>query len=284
MTILEDIAAAGGAGGLPWWLPLAAVAWAVHMVVYHGLALAMEWCDRTGRLRRFKVRRPDGRSYRDVLPRVLVNQCGILLPCMLLCQWTGAAFVGAPHLGIVRFVVNLALLGIGHDVVQYVTHRGLLHQPRFVWLGHGIHHSTNGSRGVSACYMAPADFFLEIVCPYLLPLIAVGGGGSDVLFQLLVPSLGAIGGLYEHSGYDFAVAAVPARTSRAPFLARMVASLASSHAHGEHHRRGNVSFSDGFGSPGLCDTLFRTRWDLRPQRLRAAPSPATRSTVADQET
>jgi hypothetical protein len=23
-----------------------------------------------------------------------------------------------------------------------------------------------------------------------------------------------------------------------------------------------VSFSDGFGSPGICDTIFTTRWDL----------------------
>lgn len=283
MTILDELAAIGG-GGLPWWLPLAALAWAVHMVVYHAVGLALEWCDRTGRLRRFKVRPPDRRSYRDVLPRVLVNQCGILLPAMLLCQWTGAAFVGAPHLGIMRFVVNLALLGVGHDIVQYVTHRGLLHQPRFVWLGHGIHHSTIASRGASACYMAPADFFLEIVCPYLVPLIAVGGGGSDVLFHLLVPSLGAIGGLYEHSGYDFAVAGDPSRPARAPLLMRVFASLAGSHAHGEHHRRSDVSFSDGFGSPGLCDTLFRTRWDLRPQRARKAPLPARRPTVADQET
>jgi hypothetical protein len=38
--------------------------------------------------------------------------------------------------------------------------------------------------------------------------------------------------------------------------------LITSKAHAEHHRRSNVSFSDGFGSPGLCDTIFRTRWDL----------------------
>jgi hypothetical protein len=36
-----------------------------------------------------------------------------------------------------------------------------------------------------------------------------------------------------------------------------------SHAHGEHHRRWQVSFSDGFGSPGLCDFAFGTRWDRR---------------------
>jgi hypothetical protein len=49
---------------------------------------------------------------------------------------------------------------------------------------------------------------------------------------------------------------------RAPRLGAVVAGLITSKAHGEHHRRFDVSFSDGFGSPGLCDTLLHTRWDL----------------------
>jgi sterol desaturase/sphingolipid hydroxylase (fatty acid hydroxylase superfamily) len=269
---------------LPWWLPLALLAWAVHMLVYHAVALGFEWSDRTRRLRRFKVRPADRRSYGRVLPRVLVNQCLILLPAMLFCQWAGLAFAGAPHLGILRFVVNFALLGIGHDIVQYIAHRGLLHRARFQWLGHGVHHSTNASRSLSACFMAPADFFLEIVCPYLLPLVAIGGGGSDMLFHLIVPSLGAIGGLYEHSGYDLGAAGNPLRSRWDRLLARLPASFVSSHAHAEHHRRTNVSFSDGFGSPGLCDLLFRTRWDLRPQSGRPRPAPSPRPAVADQET
>ena len=81
------------------------------------------------------------------------------------------------------------------------------------------------------------------------------GLGRRDLFRL-----GAVGGLYEHSGFDFAAGlkAVPQR-----WLSHIPASLLSSHAHGEHHRRSRVSFSDGFGSPGLCDLIFRTRWDLR---------------------
>jgi hypothetical protein len=90
----------------------------------------------------------------------------------------------------------------------------------------------------------------------------IGGGGADVLFHSLIASLGAFGGLYEHSGYDFAV---PLRRTdffaRRPWIGGFIASFVSSHAHGEHHRRGGVSFSDGFGSPGICDTIFGTRWD-----------------------
>jgi hypothetical protein len=93
-----------------------------------------------------------------------------------------------------------------------------------------------------------------------VPLVLVCAG-ADIGFHLLVASLGAIGGLYEHSGYDFA-ARLP---KGAGFWARPMAGLEgliTSKAHAEHHRRSNVSFSDGFGSPGLCDTIFRTRWDL----------------------
>jgi hypothetical protein len=112
--------------------------------------------------------------------------------------------------------------------------------------------------------MTVPDFFLTICCPYLIPLILIGGGTANLGFQLLVASLGAVGGLYEHSGYDFARAlAAPSRSRWASLLHRIQASLISSHAHGEHHRRSRVSFSDGFGSPGLCDTIFRTRWDMR---------------------
>src|SRR3569833_736786 len=105
-------------------------------------------------------------------------------------------------------------------------------------------------------YMSSADFFLNIVCHYLIHLMLIGGGGSDVLFHMLTMGLCVIGGLYEHSGYDFG-------SLRQGALRFLPESLISSHAHGQHHRRSSVSFSDGFGSPGLCDTLLGTRWDRR---------------------
>jgi hypothetical protein len=93
-----------------------------------------------------------------------------------------------------------------------------------------------------------------------VPLILIGGGTANLPFQLLVACLGALGGLYEHSGYDFAGAL---KDVSGRWILLVPVSLVSSHAHGEHHRRSRVSFSDGFGSPGLCDLIFRTRWDLR---------------------
>jgi sterol desaturase/sphingolipid hydroxylase (fatty acid hydroxylase superfamily) len=246
---------------LPWWLPLSILAFIGQMVFYHGVALAFEWCDRAGRLRAFKVRAADRLSYRELMPRVLANQFFVMLPAMALVQYAGLAFVGAPHIGAWHFLIALVLMGVGHDVVQYVSHRFLLHRPGLIRkLGHSVHHSTNASRSISACYMSAPDFFLEIVLPYLIPLILVGAG-ADIGFQLVVAGFGAFGGLYEHSGYDFSVR-LPRRV--AGFKGRLIDALAAvltSKAHAEHHRRSNVSFSDGFGSPGLCDTAFSTRWD-----------------------
>ncbi len=257
---------------LPTWLPLSVFVWAVQMVFFHGAGLAGEWCDRTGRLRRFKVRDVDRKSYRQMLPLVLKNQVFILLPAMVAMQAVGLCFTGEDHLHPLRFVLSLVVMGIGHDIVQYITHRHLLHRPSLTRvLKHSVHHSTGASKGISACYMSYPDFFLEITLPYLLPLAIIGGGGSDVLFHSMVAGLGALGGVYEHSGYNFAVLLPKAAIAkRMPRFATTIAGLISSHAHGEHHVKGNVSFSDGFGSPAVCDTMFGTRWDQVEARNRAA--------------
>ena len=241
-------------------LPLSVLVWAGHMLVFHAVGLGFELCDRRGAFRRFKVRRLERLTYAAALPRVLFNQTFILLPAMWLCEKAGLAFVGSKTIGFAFAAIVLVLMTVGHDIVQYAAHRGLLHNGRFRWLRHDLHHSTGASRAITACYMSAPDFFLTIVCPYLVPLVLIGGGTANLPFQLLVAGIGAVGGLYEHSGYDFAVG-LRAATQR--WFTRLPASLVSSHAHGEHHRRSRVSFSDGFGSPGLCDLIFRTRWDLR---------------------
>lgn len=244
-------------------LPLSVIVWSAHMIVFHAVGLGFEWCDRTGILRSCKVRSRERLAYRDFLPRVLFNQVFVLLPAMWLCERTGLAFTGSPRISFWFAGLALVLMTVGHDAVQYAAHRGLLHNSRFSWLGHGLHHSTGASKAISACFMTAPDFFLTIVCPYLVPLILIGGGTANAGFQILVACLGAIGGLYEHSGYDFAAGLARTASSHwAALASRLPASLISSHAHSEHHRRTRVSFSDGFGSPGIFDALFRTRWDL----------------------
>jgi sterol desaturase/sphingolipid hydroxylase (fatty acid hydroxylase superfamily) len=250
-------------GALPIWLPLSVATFAVMMAVYHGIGFLFERCDRNSWLKSAKVRDIDRLTYAGILPRVLINQVCVLLPAMVVLQWTGLAFTGAQHLSPLRFILSLVAMGIGHDIVQYVAHRGILHRPNLMKrLGHALHHSTGASKSISACYMSSADFFLEIALPYLVPLVVIGGGGSDILFHFVVAGLGAFGGLYEHSGYDFAVPFRQSRLAKAvPAIGKIIEGFITSHAHAEHHRRFNVSFSDGFGSPGICDTIFATRWD-----------------------
>jgi sterol desaturase/sphingolipid hydroxylase (fatty acid hydroxylase superfamily) len=257
---------------LPTWLPLSVAIWIVQMIAYHGFGLWFEYLDRTGSLADYKTRPVDSWTYMQVLPRVLANQVFILLPAMAITQWAGLAFVGNAHIGPALFVVGLIGMTIGHDIVQYVSHAWILHKPTLMrTLGHSVHHSTTASRSISACFMSPTDFLLEIAAPYLLPLIAIsaiGSGGSDLLFHVFTVSAGAFGGIYEHSGYDFSV-----KLARSPNpIARFVASRISSKAHAEHHGRGNVSFSDGFGSSNICDTVFKTRWDLVGPRERRRPA------------
>jgi sterol desaturase/sphingolipid hydroxylase (fatty acid hydroxylase superfamily) len=251
--------------------PLAFWVWLFQMSAYHGFGLWFEWLDRSGSLARLKTRPQERMGYFELLPRVLANQTFVLLPSMLLAQWLGLAFAGSADISSESALLGLVGLTVGHDIVQYIAHRFILHRPDMMRrLGHALHHSTIGSRGISACYMSAPDFFLEIVCPYLIPLAVVGVGGSNVLFHALVVAAGAFGGLYEHSGYDFSLALQRRGEDEEPLgrARAFVSKLISSQAHMAHHTRGNVSFSDGFGSSNICDTLFGTRWDLVPERKR----------------
>ncbi|KAH8810992.1 hypothetical protein F5884DRAFT_819432 [Xylogone sp. PMI_703] len=203
-----------------------------------------------------KIRHVDRRSYTQMLPCVLFNQCVILLPSMVIVQTTGLCFAGPVRLSPLHFLLSLPAMAIGHDIVQYLAH--------LLALGHSLHHTTNASRGVAACYMSAPDFFLEIVLPYLVPLALIGGGGSDILFHTLIVTMGAFGWVYEHSGYDLMVLLPPEcnLAVRWPGIAQIIRNVVDNRSHREHHMQGNVSFADGFGSPGICDTFFRTRWDL----------------------
>jgi sterol desaturase/sphingolipid hydroxylase (fatty acid hydroxylase superfamily) len=279
----------GSISFLPSALPLSVHTWMVQQVVFHVVGGLFQWCDRSGALHRAKRRDVDRKPYLRLLPRVSFNQCLVLLPSMILVEKAGLCFSGPTHMPPVRFIASLGAMAIGHDVVQYAVHRHLLHRPNLRLmrlLRHSVHHSTGATKGNSACFMSGPDFFLEIVLPYLVPLAAIGGGGADTIFHTLVAASGAIGGLYEHSGYDFSVLLSAQRTKgegtrsssgsresgrfRAVWVAILspLTSFLTNRAHGEHHSRGNVSYSDGFGSPGLCDTLFGTRWDQVPERRR----------------
>lgn len=257
-------------------VPTSFYTWLAQEAIFHATSALFEWLDKTGTVKRFKIRAVDRKPYAHYLRQVLFNQFFILLPSMLAAEYFGLCFAGptieAHHWG--RVLVSLVGMGVGHDIVQYITHRFLLHQPNVFLmraLRHSVHHSTGATKAISACYMSAPDFFLEIVLPYLVPLALVGGGGSGITFHSLVAGLGAIGGLYEHSGYDLSVnlrAGGKANRdgSEQALLSTIASKFLDNRSHAQHHVRGNVSFSDGFGSPGISDTIFGTRWDLAAKR------------------
>ena len=268
-------------------LPLSVKVWLVQMVAFHLIGLGFHWVDRSGRLDAVRVRPIERMSYAQLLPRVLANQCLVLLPAMLAAEWLGIAFVGAPHVGLLVWVLAVIAMPVGHDVVQYATHRFILHRASLMRpLGHSVHHETAAGRSISACYMSLPDYFLEIVCPYLIPLAVIGGGGSDFTLHAVLVTLGAFGGLYEHSGYDLSLLVKRDTTGVRRLANAALAHFVSNKAHQEHHTRGNVSFSDGFGSSSICDTVMKTRWDLvgvRQRRRTREPSPDVQPTVATRE-
>ncbi len=179
-------------------------------------------------------------TYVQMLPLVVVNQVLVLLPLMLLLERAGVAFHevrATPSLGAELFAV--IVMTVGHDMLFYIFHRFVLHSPHFRFLRHDIHHTSKAHSGVSAMYMHPADFVLEIALPYLVPLV-IAMRMNAVVVPAVTLAAGSVGGVVEHSGYNLTGMNIDTTT------------------HFLHHRKGHCSFSDGLGSPGLMDTAFGT--------------------------
>ncbi|KAK4536373.1 hypothetical protein CDCA_CDCA08G2398 [Cyanidium caldarium] len=230
-------------------VPLSLVCFICHAVVFHGGCALFALLDRKRWLQRYKELKGDQLKYRDMIGCVLRNQLLLLLPPMLLCERLGWAFVYREADGTVRqegvfqYAVNAMWMTLGHDLFFYVGHRFVLHSPQgFKFFQHDMHHSTKASVALSSMYMAPCDYMLEICVPYLVPLCLLR---ADPLFNLAAITFGGIGGMYEHSGYNFC--------PQVPGLSTM--------AHGMHHTRYNCSFSDGVGSSNLMDNMFRTDYE-----------------------
>jgi sterol desaturase/sphingolipid hydroxylase (fatty acid hydroxylase superfamily) len=142
-------------------------------------------------------------------------------------------------------VVSSSVLSAAmHEVLFYLGHRYVLHTRwGYLTLNHRLHHASPTNSAISAMYMAPVDFLLEIVVPYLgalwLPMAA--GVCSKGMAVATLP-LGSVGGLYEHSGYNFL---------------RGVAGLDTG-VHAAHHARRDCSFADGVGAPSVLDPLLGT--------------------------
>lgn len=101
-------------------------------------------------------------------------------------------------------------------------------------------------------YMSSPDFLLEIVIPYLVPLIFLSMANvcSSATCVAILP-LGALGGLYEHSGYNFFDGIAALDTT----------------VHGMHHRFYHCSFADGVGAPSIFDAAMGTTCNGGPPAM-----------------
>lgn len=226
------------------------LSWLLFMLFFHSLGFLFHILDVTRTLSHYKhfhATSNNTPTYMQMLPLVLFNQTMLLLPIMLLTTHLGLTY----HLQHVQVTTQAVLISFTsvlliapfvHELMFYIAHRYILHAPwGFIHLNHALHHSTKTHSAISAMYMSPPDFILEVVIPYIMPLIIICTSRLIThTHAILVLPFGAIGGLYEHSGYNFL-----------PMF-----SVTDTSTHAFHHRFHNCSFGDGFGSTSVLDPLF----------------------------
>jgi len=239
-------------------IPVVILSWTSFCLVFHVFAACFALIDHelfvsrdlSRYLLRFKVSKIGMKNYWNMLPLVLFNQLFVMLPCMLAFTWYGFGFHEPAYRSIVSMLYRtpllLGFLSIGHDIIFYLGHRFILHTSWGIPIfRHDIHHRAKASSAISALYMHPLDFFLEVVLPFLIPFALVSNLSSSYL-NILMPGIAALGGCYEHSGFNFW-----------PNVTGLDTRL-----HISHHARWNVSFSDGVGSANLMDSMFGTAADV----------------------
>ncbi|GAB0496607.1 hypothetical protein MMPV_007920 [Pyropia vietnamensis] len=209
-------AAATAAATVNWWgagrwpvPPVSVTTWAVGMATFHVAAAIAAVADATavGTALKVRIEVDPSRRYAALLPRVVANQVLLLLPTMVVAEAVGWAYGGpydahsrvggvvSPSVpSVVSLMVVAAWMAVAHDVLFYVGHRFLLHSG-WGWraFGHHLHHTTRASTGVSAMYMSPADYIIEIVVPYLVPLAAVSRL-LDRRWHAVMLAAGCVGG------------------------------------------------------------------------------------------
>ncbi|KAA8495347.1 hypothetical protein FVE85_1502 [Porphyridium purpureum] len=247
--------------GVEW--PLALLGWLGFVISFHVFAgcctlIEQPLLDKYAWpqfLRRFRMHFKGRKGYLEMMPLVLFNQTFVLLPCVLLVGHKGWGFCSQYALLSLSTLwrVPIALFGmsLGHDVVFYIGHRYILHThwglPIF---RHDVHHSTKAADAVSALFMHPFDFFVEIVLPYLVPYVLIAPLSTSLL-DVFIPVLGVVGGTYEHSGFNF----WPDIT------------VLDTRFHAAHHIKWSVSYSDGVGSTNLMDALMDTAATIESNAL-----------------
>lgn len=252
----------------------------MFLVFFHSVAFTFELCDCSGTFRKHKIFHATRNTptFYKMLPQVIFNQVFVLFPLMLLWTRLGLTYDAARDAPSGSFPLMLSFLSCAtiapliHEVLFYVPHRFVLHSHwGFSYLKHSLHHSSRAHSAISAMYMAPIDFTLECALPYLVPLAVLTRFSLITrTHAVLMLPVGALGGLYEHSGYNFfpAVDFLDTRT------------------HGLHHAFHNCSFANGFGSTNVLDHFLKTAcnnlipaaavrvaWSTASANLKLSPAP-----------
>lgn len=239
-------------------IPVSVCTWLFQLLTFLFAGTIFQLLDHFKLCRSFKTQSNDSVNFWRCFLTAMKNQVFILLPAMIFAENYGLAFFPRRKFHspfyfwisdemldqMVLFLLIGFWMALGHDILFYIGHRFILHSTwGFHYFRHSIHHSTKASCGISAMFMSPEDFLIEIVVPYLFPLF-LASSWMDLRLHSVILSLGTIGGIYEHSGYNFF-----------PFFESF-----STMAHFMHHSRYNCSFSDGFGSPCMMDSLLKTSY------------------------
>ena len=222
--------------------------WLLFMVVFHSLGIMFYYFDKVDLFPRHKQFRGSSSTptYSQMLPLVLFNQILILLPAMLISEHYSLIFVPNPNAA--PFLPSFIFISIAipqlHEIFFYIFHRYILHSSfGYYFFNHKVHHDSRTHCSISAMYMSPPDFILEILLPYLFPLYLTAKlKYCPPLVCVVVLPFGGLGGLYEHSGYNFF-----------PNI-----KVLDTTVHGQHHRMWNCSFADGVGTTSLMDSTFGT--------------------------
>lgn len=222
--------------------------WLLFMLAFYIAAFAFQCFDRYRILSQYKVYRSSAATptFSQMLLRVIFNQCCLLLPAMILFENFSLTFKSNPNppSNLVSFFTQFTLTTFLHEVAFYIFHSYVLHSSwGFQNLNHALHHTSKTHSAISAMYMSPPDFLLEIIIPYLFPLclstLCNYANNFSCLFILL---FGAFGGLYEHSGYNIF-----------PDIHTLDTSV-----HALHHTHHHCSFANGVGAPSLVDPFMGT--------------------------
>ncbi|KAJ3191558.1 hypothetical protein HDU83_000022 [Entophlyctis luteolus] len=169
------------------------------------------------------------------------------------------------HIAPLPLVVTLLLAAAIHEVLFYVFHRYLLHTRfGYIKLNHKLHHSAPTHSAISAFYMSPADFCFEILVPYLASVgVPVALGICNPVVAVAMLGVGTVGGMYEHSGYNFWAGVKGMDTV----------------VHALHHQRNDCSFADGVGAPSVLDEIFGTACASGASAVLKAAAAAATATV-----